>query len=125
MRPDSLGHGTGDLRLQCCTEATCSLETRSQLLGFWASTSDALGEAALLQEQDGQQLPPSPSCQSPAPLGTPPEKSSLYQHKCSLLAAQSPRLSLLQALNNSILDKKAPAELRGPSGCSDGLMLCN
>lgn len=49
-------------------------------------------------------------------LGTLPKKSSLYQHKCSLLAVQSPSLCLLQGLNNSISDMKAPVKLQGCCG---------
>lgn len=110
MRLDNMGHCTEGHRLPQCIKATCSLETRS----FWASTSDASGQAILLQEL------PSLSCQRPALLGTLPKSSSLYQHKCSLLAVQSPSLCLLQGLNNSVSDTKAPVELR--SCCGRGML---
>lgn len=66
----------------------------------------------LLQECDGQQLP-SPSCQRLALLGMLPRKSSSEQHKCSLLAVQSPSLCLLPALNKNISHTQGSEELWG------------
>lgn len=109
-RLDSTGHCTGGHELQQCIKSTSSLETRSSLK-FLGQHICCLRSGCAALECDGQQLP-SPSCRGLALLGM-QRKSSLDQHKCSLLAVQSPSLCLLPGLNKNISHTQGPEELRG------------